>query len=73
MVGWPHNRLINLLSLGPGFAVAPDVNDKLLHEVEVSLAQCSYSMKWKQKIVVYIWVSTAHFVDMTFSITKNIN
>ena len=43
---------INLLSLGPGFAVAPDVNDKLLNEVEVSLAQCSYSMKWKQKMTI---------------------
>ena len=43
---------INVLSLGPGFAVTPKINDKMLHNVEVNLAQCAYSLKWNRTMEI---------------------
>ena len=39
---------VSLLSLGPGFAVTPKIDEKLVHNIEVNLAQCAYNMKWKK-------------------------
>lgn len=41
---------ISLLSRGPGFAIAPKINEKLLHEVQINLAQASYGMKWRAEM-----------------------
>ena len=39
-----------LLALGPGFAVSPKINDKVIRDVELNLAQCSYKLKWMKKL-----------------------
>ena len=41
---------VSLLCLGPGFAVTPKIDEKLVHNIEVNLAQCAYNMKWKKTI-----------------------
>ena len=39
-----------LLALGPGFAVPPKINEKTIRDVELNLAQCSYKLKWMNKL-----------------------
>ena len=39
-----------LLALGPGFAVSRKINDKIIRDVELNLAQCSYKLKWMKKL-----------------------
>ena len=41
---------VKLLALGPGFAVSPIINDKTIRDVELNLAQCSYKLKWMNKL-----------------------
>ena len=39
-----------LLSLGPKFAVKPKIDEKLLHKIQVDVAECAYKLKWNQHI-----------------------
>ena len=39
-----------VLSLGPGFAVSPKINEKTIRDVELNLAKCSYKLKWMNKL-----------------------
>ena len=41
---------LDLLSLGPGFALSNKVDNKMIKEVEVNIAQCAYKMRWKQHL-----------------------
>ena len=40
---------ISVLSLGPGYAITPSINERLLEEVEVNLSKTSYKLKWTMK------------------------
>ena len=39
-----------LLSLGPKFAVTAKIDDKLLHQIKVDVAECAYKLKWNTHI-----------------------
>ena len=41
---------VQLLSLGPNYAIAPRVDDDLIREVKTSMASCAYQLRWMKHL-----------------------
>ena len=41
---------VQLLSLGPNYAIAPRVDDNLIRKVKISMASCAYQLRWMKHL-----------------------